>query len=88
MSIFQSWTQTWRQLRGEQYLTTTMWGRDYPVGTNVWNNDQCYQITRYVRAADKRSLEVWGKLISAPAVEAEQPERRVVLRSAPSTTTR
>jgi hypothetical protein len=42
-------------------LLTAFWPQDYRRGTTCRIGEQDYQITRYVRAADPRYFEVWGR---------------------------
>ena len=53
--------RVWWRWQGEQPLTTTFWPQDYPCGTECSIGDWRYHITRYVRAADPRFFEVWGR---------------------------
>ena len=62
VGTFEKYRRAWWQRRGEQPVVTTF-GRstNYRRGTYCWNGSRCYQITRYVRAADPQFFEVWGK---------------------------
>jgi|GEM_PF-3923591 len=59
--------RAWWRLHGERPLLTTFWPQDYQRGALYQLDDQSYEITRYVRAADGRFFEVWGRPL------AEQP---------------
>jgi len=54
----------WWRRQGGQVLVTTFWPQDYRRGTTVRIGDQDYRISRYVRAADPRYFEVWGRAVT------------------------
>jgi hypothetical protein len=53
----------WWRWQGERLLLTTFWPQDYWRGVTCRIGEQDYQITRYVRAADPRFFEVWGRIV-------------------------
>src|SRR4051794_10697978 len=54
----------WRQ-RGEEALIVTFWPQDYPRNGLYRRDKTLYRITRYVRTADRRHFEVWGRRLSS-----------------------
>ena len=57
----------WWQSRGEQPILAAFWPQDFQRDTSRWIAGKQYHITRYVRAADPRFFEVWGRAASLPS---------------------
>ncbi len=53
--------EDWWRSQGERPLVTTFWPQDYQQRTTHTINGRRYHVTRYVRAADPRFFEVWGR---------------------------
>ena len=61
VGLFARLRGAWWRRSGEHALVTTFWPQDYVREAEALVGGQAYHITRYVRAADPRFFEVWGR---------------------------
>jgi hypothetical protein len=54
----------WYRARGEQVVLITFWPGDYRRNQVYTINGRDYRITRYMRAAEVRFFEVWGREVA------------------------